>query len=495
MSGLLTALGCLALGFGLAGVYFADSFGTTASANLALAGVLLAAAVIGVAMRSHGRHAGLARRVWLGVVARVTATLVLAGVLLYASSQVGSRWDLTPETGYTLSDYSRRLLARLDTDVDAVLVGVSGAGSKSEMLLRLYAAASPHFHLELAAPQVLDPMSGRPAGGVQLYLRSGERTARATGVSERSVAQTLLQLVTPTHTNVCFIDGHGELAADDAGARGLRVFARMLEREGYTQRSLVLARAPDVPADCGVVVLAAPQRALLPEEGDALNRYYDGGGRVLVLLEPERPVEPVALLEQAGISAPEGTVIDPEGRIYGAQTPGSEPLIGRFTAHPVTRGLDAHTRVLVAGARPLALHGAGPRGLVWASTSASIRAPAADAATPASPAARPSAIPLVAIAERDAGAGRVGRVIVFGDADIASNGRIGLLYNEDLLLNAVNHLASRDEEIDIRPKLAELYQYPLQPERTIGAFQSIALLIPEALLALGIVTWWRRRRL
>jgi hypothetical protein len=72
---------------------------------------------------------------------------------------------------------------------------------------------------------------------------------------------------------------------------------------------------------------------------------------------------------------------------------------------------------------------------------------------------------------------------------------LGVLYNEDLVMNAVYYLADREDRIFIRPKVEDLYQAPLIPEKTFAAFHSVALLIPEAILILGLVIWFRRRRL
>ena len=54
---------------------------------------------------------------------------------------------------------------------------------------------------------------------------------------------------------------------------------------------------------------------------------------------------------------------------------------------------------------------------------------------------------------------------------------------------------SKNPPAAIRPKQRRLYQYPLQPEAVLTRAQSLALLVPQALLMIGVWTWWRRRRL
>jgi ABC-type uncharacterized transport system involved in gliding motility auxiliary subunit len=103
--------------------------------------------------------------------------------------------------------------------------------------------------------------------------------------------------------------------------------------------------------------------------------------------------------------------------------------------------------------------------------------------------------PLGASVQWKAENGNEARIVLFGDVDFATNRLIGALYNEDLVMGAVYYLANREDRIRIRPKLEDLYQSPLIPERTFEAFHSLALLIPEAILILGLVAWYRRRRL
>jgi ABC-type uncharacterized transport system involved in gliding motility auxiliary subunit len=103
--------------------------------------------------------------------------------------------------------------------------------------------------------------------------------------------------------------------------------------------------------------------------------------------------------------------------------------------------------------------------------------------------------PLGASVQWPTESGKEARVVVFGDIDFATNRLLGALYNEDLVMNAVYYLADREDRIQIRPKVEDLYQAPLIPERTFAAFHSLALLIPEAILIVGLVIWFRRRRL
>src|SRR5690606_39080674 len=60
-----------------------------------------------------------------------------------------------------------------------------------------------------------------------------------------------------------------------------------------------------VPDDAGVVVVASPETELMPEELATLKRYWDGGGRLLVLVDPADD-PPAELLAHLGLKAGEG---------------------------------------------------------------------------------------------------------------------------------------------------------------------------------------------
>ena len=87
-----------------------------------------------------------------------------------------------------------------------------------------------------------------------------------------------------------------------------------------------------------------------------------------------------------------------------------------------------------------------------------------------------------------------GRLVVFGDADFASNEMIDAYLNRDLFVNSVNWLLGDVEAIAVRPNRSRASRF--QP--TADEFQRIRLLslfvLPEALAILGVFTWWSRRQ-
>ena len=80
-----------------------------------------------------------------------------------------------------------------------------------------------------------------------------------------------------------------------------------------------------------------------------------------------------------------------------------------------------------------------------------------------------------------------------GDSDFASNRYLRVLYNLDLVLNAVHWAVERESEITLRPKIRDTIQFPLPLQNSLRTLYSVGLLLPELLLIAGGIVWLRRR--
>jgi ABC-type uncharacterized transport system involved in gliding motility auxiliary subunit len=86
------------------------------------------------------------------------------------------------------------------------------------------------------------------------------------------------------------------------------------------------------------------------------------------------------------------------------------------------------------------------------------------------------------------------RVVVFGDADWASNAGIANAANRLLLSSAANWALERDALVAIPPKNADQVAVTLS-RRDVGLLAFVVLLLlPVAAVAMGLAIWVRRRR-
>lgn len=87
--------------------------------------------------------------------------------------------------------------------------------------------------------------------------------------------------------------GHGEMngatADDKARGRSADIFQEILRSQNYQIRNLGLAQGlgREVPDDAEIVVVLGPTEPFSPEELDALKRYADRGGHLLIALDAD----------------------------------------------------------------------------------------------------------------------------------------------------------------------------------------------------------------
>ncbi len=544
---LLAGLGVVAVGFGLLSALmaliqpFTDPlwiFG-----NLVVGVALLGAAVVmnldslRERMQSGGgRRAG---RYGTSAVVGTILGVVILGLLGFLSTRYHTRFDVSEASVHTLSPQTTELLAGLTQKV--TLTGffneLDSPGVAS--LLERYTFESEQVEVRYVDPND-DPLLveelGLDAeqlsrGLIHVRLASGEDTtiSEFSGAHfEPDITNALVKLLGSTGKKVYFLTGHnerrieaapGEPGADASGhAAGPDTFGRAasaLENETYAVEPLLLANLAAVPKDASAVVVAGPTRPLLDGELDALRRYVDEGGSLLVALDPRAQTNLYGLLGDWGVRLGDDVVVDRALAVFGqATTPIAREYDGR---HPITAPLREPTlfpmvrSVEIDEARSAAysviartgdeswaerdLEGwresgraeyddrdlLGPVGIVVAGTTGAMLAEA-NAHDPhgADPAESPGPIG--------------GKLVVFGDSNFASNEYLDALRNKDLFVNAVNWLAGDVARITVRPNLSRASSFQMsQGEFRVIQYLSLFVL-PEAIAVIGVITWWLRRR-
>ncbi len=109
-----------------------------------------------------------------------------------------------------------------------------------------------------------------------------------------------------------------------------------------------------VPADAATVVLAGPGKPLFPNEVKALQDYLDRGGRVLLLLEPQKDGGLKEFLAAYGIVPDDRMILDDNqvSRALGASV--TMPLVIQYGKHRITQDF-SNVVTIFPLARPLFL--------------------------------------------------------------------------------------------------------------------------------------------
>jgi len=493
-----------------------------------------------------------ARR-WAGASEGVLAVVVVV-LLVFAVTYAASRptfrvrLDLTENEEFTLSDQTRQVLENLERPVTftsimkpepSMILGLSLAQARAAeyvtSLLEEYAVVSGGrvevraLHPDLDRAEV-DPLvrthhltrynlvlvsSGERTEQVFLEematidrgLADPERLRPAELVDLRAegpLTSALLSVSSEVSPRVDFVVGHGEPRVDDvAGEGGVGLFAEALRGQGLEPRPLELYATDRVPRETDVVVVVAPRRPYDDDEIDALVRFHEGGGALLLLVEPPLGPSPDGLeplLARLGLAREQTRLCTLETRLdpqYRAVI-----TIRRFLEHPIT--LPIHRQgtfarlleVCALGKDPRAAHERPWRTLALTNDDVFGDVPGPDGVGDFELGDGEIEGPrAVAYALDD---DRGGRVVVVGSASFVLNGFFGTTSggpaNADLALNAVNWLAEREDAVAARPRSVLESRVDLLEEERARVRGYVLAWMPLGGVALGLLVWFLRRR-
>lgn len=464
------------------------------------------------------------RQARYGAIASVTVVVALAILVLgnWLSYRQNKRWDLTANRQYSLSDQTVRLLEELDAPLKVMVFDRSTEFDAHRSRLEQYRYHSPNVSLEYIDAD-RRPVETREYD-IQTYgtivLEYMDRREQAASADEGELTNKLIRLLNPEDRKVYFLQGHGEKDPTSNDPGGYASVAAALRRDNYEVERLALLQQKEVPEDATGVIVAGPTSDLLPEEIDALRRYLERGGKLMVLVDPQVGAKATALpsltalVRDWGIEVGDNVVVDVTGL-------SGDPSIAAalmYPSHPITERMDLATRYPLA--RSVEPVEAGVNGRVaqpvvqtsegsWAETNLALsggvqldegqgdrRGPITIASAVSAPVKTETPAP--ADDEKPAEGEEAPRppetrLVVFGDSDFVANGFSGAPGNLDLFANAVNWMSQQENLIAIRPREAADRRISLTPGQMTGLFWLSIVLVPAAVLGAGVFTWWRRR--
>jgi len=461
---------------------------------------ILATAFLGLAgVRLEVLRAGGGAGRWLPW-ALALLILAAAGLGLRLAHRYGGAWDFSAAARHSLSPQSRAVMARLAGPLrfTAVVPDYGGLRPPVELLLQRYQRAGADVSVTFLDPDT-HPAQARQLGvrgPAEVVVEYGGRTERVGAPSERTVTAALQRLALEGERWVVGVAGHGEANLVGRANFDLGDFGAALERAGFRPQPVETATAGGIPDNAALVVLAAPQVALLPGEQSRLAEYLAQGGNLLWLLGRESALDPAVLVQALGLERLPGVIVDAAAAAVGADDP-TIAVVSRYPDEAAVRGLGALSLFPSAvalevapppGWRAAPLLQTGPQS--WNETGA-LRGPLrVDAAA----GERRGPLTLGWAISRPRVGGGEQRVVLVGDADFLSNAFLGNAGNLDLGTNLVRWLTENDATLDIPLRAAPDLRY--DPPPSAGALPVLFLYgLPLGCLAAGLgIRSWRRRR-
>jgi ABC-type uncharacterized transport system involved in gliding motility auxiliary subunit len=342
-------------------------------------------------------------------------------------------------------------------------------------------------------PKALQAANIRTNG--ELVIEFGGRSEHLTNLNEQNMANLLMRLARSGERVVMYVDGHGEPKLDGRANFDLGDFGQQLGNKGFKVQGLNLAVAPDVPANCAVLIVTPPRTALLKGEVDKIQRWLEGGGSLLWLIdqEPLRGLEPIA--EYLHLRLTPGIVVDPAAARLGV--PATIALSANYGFHAITEQINAYNTAFPS-VRQIEVD---PENKDWQTASlvevaqggwVEIGDPEKDLRFDRDRELRGPVT--VAIAMERNVKDKSQRIVVVGGASFLSNTFVGMLANLDLGINMLNWLSVDENLIALQPRARVDSELKLGRPALYAIGLGFLLFLPLLFLSLGGTIWWRRRK-
>ena len=427
----------------------------------------------------------------LGIIVAVLAANIVAG-------RAGSAVDLSPGASLTLSSETKQILGMVDgpLSIEVFVRPDSPSGRDAAALASRYEDENADISLDVVDP---DAEPGRVERlGVEQFgtsvLRYDGRRIDVVTPSEVELTSAILRLVRGRVPSVCFLTGHGESSPDDTGPRGLADFGALATDNGFAIESRNLST--DGTDGCDTMVMAGARVPLADQEQTELQRFLDENGKLMILADALSEIDINPIIEPFGITFLGGVVLDRASN-YGNDI--STPIVVDLpSSSPVVDGVPS---LLLPAAAGLLVEDQMPRESLFVSQLARSSDDSVLAADPEDPSQGGLTGPILVAAAADDSAvsgssPRIDRtrLLVVSDVAFAENASLRALGNATLLANGLSWLAQDELLLTIGTRQPGYAPVVIDPARRRTAVAVSAIGVPAAVLAIGLVVMFRRRR-
>ncbi|MCS7193213.1 MAG: GldG family protein, partial [Armatimonadetes bacterium] len=385
--------------------------------------------------------------------------LGVLSLLVYIADRHNASVDWTKTKRHTLSPQTLRVVRNINKEVNAIAFYDVNSQEfvRVRDLLKRYEAANPKIKTRVVDPRI-EPALARQyevtGTGVTVFEADGKRERVSFG-SEKEFTGALIKVTKDKKPTLYFLQGHGEHTYDSFADEGYGALKSGLERLNYQVKELKLLTEKTIPKDCDVLVIGGAQRDLFPQEKQAIKSYLDKGGKIMLMLEPEPAPSFSDWLDEWGLEAKTGMVVEPANNIL---ADAAAIFTFGFRFHDITRPFQKARQeaVLFITARPIKRKTQTPSGVTLTelieTSASSWREEKLQGVVRKEPDEESGPFILAAAVEKNVTGKKKMRVVVIADSDFATNQFIRNLLNGAFAANCIHWLAEEDVLIDIPPK-------------------------------------------
>ena len=307
----------------------------------------------------------------LAITAVVLAILIVINILASVIPAAVTKYDISSTKLYSITSNTKAVVNALEKDVTIYWIVQSDAEDDViENLLNKYESLSDHIKVVKKNPDVYPTFAAqytsetvannslvvecgdrsRYIGYDDIYLYEPNMTSYSYNASfdgEGAITSAIDYVVNEEMPQVYVLEGHGEAELPEA-------FSDQIEKENMELTTFSLLTEDSVPEEADCVLIYAPASDISREEKDQLAKYVSGGGKLMVLAGPVEngTLENLySLLEDYGVEAAEGIVVETDRGHYAFQAPYillpnlqsseiTDPLIQEhYSIIPIAQGL------------------------------------------------------------------------------------------------------------------------------------------------------------
>lgn len=285
----------------------------------------------------------------------VVAIAVFANVLVSALPASMTQFDTTSSQLFTISEETENILDSLEEDVTIYWVVQSGQEDETlSTLLDRYASMSSKISVEKRDPDVYPTFVEQYVSGTiynnSLIVESAERytyvsyeeiytygdsySSNVSFAGEGALTGAIDCVVSESLPKMYALTGHGEKSLSAS-------FQSAVGQQNIEVASLSLLTMESVPEDADIILIYGPEKDISESEKTMLLNYLQAGGNLILITDPlqEGDSRPnlEALMAEYGMEAQEGVVVEGSQNNYAYSSPvGLLPNLG---SHEITSPL------------------------------------------------------------------------------------------------------------------------------------------------------------
>lgn len=253
------------------------------------------------------------------------------------------QWDFTAQQSNTLTQQSKNVVSKISKPLVAQVFSPKNTQTAIVKILELYQFEKNDLTINLYDP-VLRPdlvQKYEINQPVAVVWELGDKTEKVLEINELGLTNGLIRIGRDHLPKIYYDIGHGQSSLSDQSQVGRHVLKDYLINSNFAIQETDTKRWAEVPKDADVLMIWGPKSDFMEKELAIIGEFLDGGGKLLMALDPDLNLDPVKDLRKflltKGIVASNSLVVDSLNHVNGSN--GTVPIAARYAeTHPITKG-------------------------------------------------------------------------------------------------------------------------------------------------------------